>query len=44
MKIKEPKITEKTFCEVMEQLLKNKETKALYDKTFERKRECQLKK
>lgn len=44
MKTKEPKITEKTFCEVMKQLLKNKETKALYDKTFERKRGCQLKK
>ena len=43
-KMKEPKVTEKTFCEIIEQLLKDKKTKDVYNKSFERKSECQLKK
>jgi hypothetical protein len=43
--MKEPKVTEKKFCEVMALVLKDKKTKSIYNKTFERKdSECQLKK
>ena len=43
MKTEEPKVTEKTFCEVIDYLLSDNETKEIYDKTFGEK-ECQLKK
>lgn len=42
--MKEPKITDKKFCEIIAQVLKDKKTKSIFEKTFERKSECQLKK
>ena len=43
--MQDKKVTEKTFCKVIEQLMKDKETKAIYNKVFEGKpEECQLKK
>ena len=42
--MQDPKITDKKFCEIIVQLLLNKDTKAIYEKTFSKESKCQLKK
>ena len=42
--MQDKKVTEKTFCKIIEQLLKDKETKTILEKAFKGKPECQLKK
>lgn len=42
--MQEPKITKKQFCNVIADLLKDEETKKVFEKTFPRNKECQLKK
>ena len=42
--MQEKEITEKQFCDIIADLLKNEDTKKVFDKTFPRNKECQLKK
>ena len=42
--MQEKEITEKQFCDIIADLLKNEDTKKVFDKTFTRNKECQLKK
>ena len=42
--MQDPKVTEKKFCDVIAQLLLNKQTKAIYEKTFTKESKCQSKK
>ena len=42
--MQEVKITEKQFCDIIADLLKNEDTKKLFENSFSRNEECQLKK
>ena len=42
--MQEKEITEKQFCDIIADLLKNEDTKKVFDKTFPRNKKCQLKK
>lgn len=44
IRMQEKEVTEKQFCEIIAELLENEETKKVFDKTFPRNKECQLKK